>query len=269
MGERHDEAVLAGWSRDVAGLLGCEGSADLPARLGAALGRLAPFDLSTVFVYPQGGAPACLYDGLGDDADPAVLRDYLRATHVFDPFSVVCRRPVGPGLYRMRDLAPDAFFAGEYHADPTVHPCISMQGGTLAEEIGYLFPLRSGAMAAYSVMRRHGRAAFSVREFARLAAVEPVVRSLLGRHWRAAPHAGGGSVEAAFAGFAADRLTPRQRQVVQLLLQGHSTASVAASLGLSEATVKTHRKAIHHRLGISTQAELFAMVTRSLLGRGG
>ncbi len=45
-------------------------------------------------------------------------------------------------------------------------------------------------------------------------------------------------------------LTPRQRQVLQLLAEGHNAKEVARRLGISEKTVETHRAQIMERLNI-------------------
>jgi DNA-binding CsgD family transcriptional regulator len=52
-------------------------------------------------------------------------------------------------------------------------------------------------------------------------------------------------------------LTAREQQVVTLLLEGHSSPSLAANLGLSPETVRVHRRHIYRKLGVSSQAELF------------
>jgi DNA-binding NarL/FixJ family response regulator len=46
-------------------------------------------------------------------------------------------------------------------------------------------------------------------------------------------------------------LTPRQREIFQLIGRGLSNKAIAACTGLSLATVETHRKAIARRLGCS------------------
>ena len=51
-------------------------------------------------------------------------------------------------------------------------------------------------------------------------------------------------------------LTPRLRQTLDLLLDGHGVKAVAARLGLSRHTVNDYSKALHHRLGVSTRGEL-------------
>lgn len=53
-----------------------------------------------------------------------------------------------------------------------------------------------------------------------------------------------------------DQLTSRQREIVQLLGEGHSTKEIAESLHISPKTVGAHRTQIMERLNISDPAEL-------------
>jgi DNA-binding CsgD family transcriptional regulator len=265
--------ALAAWSRDVAALMGGLGQPALPSLLDSALRRLVPFDISILLAYPQGRGPLLLHDGLLGTGEPGALEAYLGGTYLLDPFYLACSERAAPGLYRMSELAPDGFFESDYVRSPDVHPCISLSSGTLAEEIGFLIALPSGYQAAYSLMRSNGGAPFDAGEIARLRAVEPVVVQAVTSHWRHLPRAPGRhgppaarELEEPFATLAPGRLTRQQQRIVQLLLRGHSTVSVAALLGISQATAKTHRKAIYERLGISSQSELFAMFLRHIRG---
>ncbi len=51
-------------------------------------------------------------------------------------------------------------------------------------------------------------------------------------------------------------LTRREREVLQLLTEGGSTANIAAGLHLSVKTIETHRKRIMDKLGLRSIAEL-------------
>jgi DNA-binding NarL/FixJ family response regulator len=51
-------------------------------------------------------------------------------------------------------------------------------------------------------------------------------------------------------------LTPRQREVLQLVAEGHSTKEVATVLDISVKTVEFHKSRLMQRLGIRTTAEL-------------
>jgi len=59
------------------------------------------------------------------------------------------------------------------------------------------------------------------------------------------------------------QLTPREREVIQLLAEGRSNRAVAALLGISVKTVETHRAAVMKKLGISSIAELVRYAIRN------
>lgn len=60
-------------------------------------------------------------------------------------------------------------------------------------------------------------------------------------------------------------LTPRQREVLQLIADGCSTDDAAKRLGLSTETVRTHAKATLPRLGARDRAHAVAIALRSSL----
>ncbi len=59
-------------------------------------------------------------------------------------------------------------------------------------------------------------------------------------------------------------LTPRQREVLQLVAEGKSTKEIALALNISTKTVEFHRNSLMNELGMRTTAEL----TRYALSRG-
>jgi len=61
------------------------------------------------------------------------------------------------------------------------------------------------------------------------------------------------------------RVTPRQRQILQMFADGHSTEEAARRLGLSAETVRTHAKATLPRLGARDRAHAVAIALRSSL----
>jgi two-component system, NarL family, response regulator len=61
------------------------------------------------------------------------------------------------------------------------------------------------------------------------------------------------------------KLTRRQRQILQLLADGHSTAFAARELELSEETVKTHLKKSLGRLGAKNRTHAVAIALRESL----
>jgi DNA-binding NarL/FixJ family response regulator len=62
---------------------------------------------------------------------------------------------------------------------------------------------------------------------------------------------------------ARSRLTPRQREIVQLLAEGKSSKEVAVALGLSVKTAETHRANIMRRLDCHSISELVRYAVRN------
>lgn len=57
-------------------------------------------------------------------------------------------------------------------------------------------------------------------------------------------------------------LSPREREVLQLLAEGHSTRKIAEALHISANTIETHRAHIMAKLGIKTIADLVKFAIR-------
>jgi len=60
----------------------------------------------------------------------------------------------------------------------------------------------------------------------------------------------------------AEALSPRQREVLRLLAEGHRVKEIAGELGLSVRTVETHKYEIMHLLGIDNTVELVKFAIR-------
>ena len=70
------------------------------------------------------------------------------------------------------------------------------------------------------------------------------------------------------AQFQAWGLTPTEREVAFLLLQGHGHKQIAARTGRGERTVRQHAVSIYEKSGIGGRAELAAFFLHDLLPRG-
>jgi len=63
--------------------------------------------------------------------------------------------------------------------------------------------------------------------------------------------------------FCRNRLTPREREVVQLLAEGKTSKEVAAALNLSVKTTETHRTNIMRKLDLHSVADLTLYAVRN------
>lgn len=55
------------------------------------------------------------------------------------------------------------------------------------------------------------------------------------------------------------RLTPREAEIVQLLLQGYSLKSMEQKLGIKGTTIKTHLKGIYNKSGVNSQKDVIIL----------
>jgi len=236
------------------------GTPDFAAALVAALRCVAPFEHSVTFAYYQDRRPIALHDEFPAWKRQVMVEDYQAGPYLLDPFYL---HPPGPGqakLVRLRELAPDRFYQAEYFRNYYVQT-------ELAEEIGFMLDMGQGVHAVISAMR--ASRAFSAREFRELAAVLPFVAASARKNWpdlrprfadqpEAAQGALAGRIDAAFRNVGRNLLTPRETEVVEYTLKGHSAEATGRALGISPGTVRIHKRNIYAKLRIGSQGELFS-----------
>lgn len=55
-------------------------------------------------------------------------------------------------------------------------------------------------------------------------------------------------------------LTPREREVLEMVVEGRLNKQIAGELGIAEKTIKVHRGRVMHKLGVRTVADLVRFV---------
>lgn len=55
-------------------------------------------------------------------------------------------------------------------------------------------------------------------------------------------------------------LTPREREVLDMVVEGRLNKQIAGDLGIAEKTIKVHRGRVMHKLGVRTVADLVRLV---------
>jgi DNA-binding CsgD family transcriptional regulator len=240
------------------------GGPGFPAAVARGLREIAPYDFTVVFGYVGSARPLDLFDDFPEDRRRLHVEEYQEGPYLLDPFFLASRRHLTPGLWRLSEIAPDRFYQGEYYRN------YYAQTG-LAEEIGFLISINSRLRVVLSMMRKERR--FSQAEIRALKAVWPVVDAACRKHWQdvsldepASPVEIEGHIEQAFRSIGMGILTPRERQVVELTLRGHSADAIGGLLGISPGTVRIHRRNIYSKLRISSQGELFSEFITAMVG---
>ncbi len=115
--------------------------------------------------------------------------------------------------------------------------------------------LRAGARVAEA-----GEQAGLARDLARTLRAEPLLASLRGL---GAPRSASGSPGSGGMATGSDALTPRERDVLALLVEGRSNREIAHQLFISEKTVSVHVSNLLAKLGVRSRAEAAALARRS------
>jgi DNA-binding CsgD family transcriptional regulator len=257
--------ILAAFSDGLAETLPAVGESGFPAALIALLRRLVPIDDATVLLYPAQGLPLVEYSEVPEATGAATLDRFVQGMFLLDPYYTAAsegRR----GLFRLSELAPTGFRDSEYYRN-WYRFC------GYHDECGYLIALADGGFANIALGRTGARGRFSKAHRDRLDAVRSTVEALARAHWagnaaRAAGEALRERLNLALAEFGSSLLTERESQVINRVLHGHSTKTIADRLGISVETVKLHRKHAYAKLEVNSQAELFYLFLDSLISAG-
>jgi DNA-binding CsgD family transcriptional regulator len=252
--------LLAQWSRGIGEIMQVLQRPEFEATLLQAVCRLAEVDFVMAFAYHGNQRPAALGDTLDSVRRRVIVADYLNGPYMLDPFFQAIQDGTNYGCFRLRNLAPDRFRQSEYFR-------AHYQRTGIGEEIGFFCDIGDDVTAVLSLAKWADSPPASRQDLALLSGLSPAICALCAQHWQGAARMlikdrrrkpGSPQMEAAYEQFGHRLLSVRERQIVTLVLQGHSTDSAARLLDISPGTVKIHRRNIYRKLGISTQAELFA-----------
>ncbi len=242
------------------------GTREFPRRLADGLHEVVPYDFTVVFGYVGTARPLDLFADFPPDRHRLHVAEYQEGPYLLDPFFLAAIGPVEAGLWRLREIAPDRFYQGEYYRN------YYAQTG-LAEEVGFLIRVNEELALVVSLMRKEK--SFSSAEFRSLKRLWPVVDAACRKNWQNLVVSGSKPadgmeerISAAFHSIGEGVLTPRERQVVELTLRGHSADAIGKLLEISSGTVRIHRRNIYSKLRISSQGELFSLFLEAILGPG-
>ncbi len=243
-------------------------TAEFEPALYAWLGLVCDIDNVTMIAFFKDRGPEVFFSHADEERVFAKLDShYLQGAYLLDPVHSLHIDDAPEALYLLRDIAPDQFHRNEYFA--------TYYGRTtLVDELVFLAHPTPGVSVTICIGRDVSSARkFSNRAIAQAQAIAPIVTALANQNWRTLSSAHD-PTSAPVAQTLRDRLaeekgislSPRQSEIAFLILQGHSSVSIGLTLGISPQTVKVIRKQLYKKCNISSQAELFSLLTPYLLG---
>jgi DNA-binding CsgD family transcriptional regulator len=226
------------------------------------LSRCFEIDNTTMLAYFQQHRPQVLFTQSREKRVHEKLEtDYLSGAYLLDPFHDLHVRRVRPGIYRLRDIAPDAFQRNEYFA-------AYYRRTTLIDEIAYVaYPAEGVSVHVCLGRDATSGQGFSPRDLDHAQRIAPIACGLCEKQWQGLSSSGD-YTEAALTGRLIEALrrrhaitlSPRQAEVALLILRGHSSVSISLRLEISPQTVKVFRKQLYRKCRISSQGELFSLI---------
>jgi DNA-binding CsgD family transcriptional regulator len=224
-----------------------------PALLSALATHLKA-DLPMMMRYSAENAPEyVIHDGL----HPEHMELYRRGLYRVDPIYRLCRNERGQGVKDVTEISTAEELAGDYFK-------IFLRLTGMADDLAILFPVEDRASIGLVFERR---TRFLRNEIAEMRALFPLMDSLhrlhqtlsrpTGRTRRKDPGLPPIDYRKAVDAYLRAELTPRERDIVGLVLLGYPTAKIAGRLKLSVNTIKNHKKRMYNKLDITTERELF------------
>jgi len=251
----------------------------LDARLAEALGRAAgaigrpdfhqgmldllatvcPIDAGGAMVFYRDRRPLRLLHRF-TASERSVPEDfYLSGPYALDPLYHVFLRGAASGAYWLRQVAPDDFFESEFYR-------VFYSRIGISDDIFVMWRMDAETALLFFLERSVRGRVFEPADLDALTLVLPFVLAACARHQgltappvRGPDDATHRKVQSCIAHFGCSLLTRRERQVLFHMLRGYSAGMTAQRLATSEGTIKIHRKNIHRKLDINSQAELFSL----------
>lgn len=215
--------------------------------------------------YHRVGAPEILFKWVRErDLEDLFDRDYNRFGYMLDPFYKLAFETADWAVSPLRDIAPDRFETSDYFAN--------YFGSTkLVDEVGFVARATDDTAVHLSMGRHSGTRRFRAGEIARFRSLAmvlvPGILSVLGKPEKRVGDPAE-SVEHRFLAVArknGEDISTREAEVAALIVQGHSSRAIGLNLGISGHTVKVHRRNPYKKLNISSQSELFGLLTRETM----
>ena len=237
------------------------GTPEFPQLISQFCGLLCQSDNVYLTVLFDGQAPVALYGDHRKVSQRVLLDLYLEAAYLLDPFVLQFHKKLGDQVLSLDEIAPDNFKHSEYFAK-----FFSDMG--LADECGMILHFDATTALFFSMgIEKAGVSANPER----LKKAFPIVASLSRRHWtNLSPDNTDGSgrigahLQAAFEAFGTSVLSPREGEIVRMILKGHSSKAIARAFDNSPETIKVHRKRIYTKLDVASQGELLSVFLNAL-----
>ncbi|EOE5321690.1 MULTISPECIES: helix-turn-helix transcriptional regulator [Providencia] len=219
------------------------------------LSSLIAFDNAIVYSFEKGAPPRFLSKVERRNSD-SINRIYQRGAYLMDPFYQEIQKGGASKVLTLKELAPKGFYHTDYYLN-------FYRKTGWCDEAGLLLDISTDRQLGI-FFGNEDRPFFSGKYTqAPLKDAFDIIRSMVKLHKDVSPssvsnHHQNTDMQTRFG------LTPRECEVVELILAGKGSPQIAQMLFISLGTVKNHRKNIYQKLSINSQVELFNLLINRL-----
>lgn len=219
------------------------------------LSSLIAFDNAIVYSFEKGAPPRFLFKVERRNSD-SINRIYQRGAYLMDPFYQEIQKGGASKVLTLKELAPKGFYHTDYYLN-------FYRKTGWCDEAGLLLDISTNRQLGI-FFGNEDRPFFSEKYTqAPLKDAFDIIRSMVKLHKDVSPssvsnHHQNTDMQTRFG------LTPRECEVVELILAGKGSPQIAQALFISLGTVKNHRKNIYQKLSINSQVELFNLLMNRL-----
>lgn len=212
-------------------------------------------------LYRRTGMPEILFRWIPDMALRTTFdRNYCRFGYLLDPFYELAFETSDWTACTLREIAPDRFDASEYNSG-------YFHSTRMVDELGLVIRIDADNAVHFSLGRNFGKRRFRASEISKFCSMSkvlvPSLKAVLNRPISSG-HVTGSTLEHQFRMLSRQQggeISMREAQIAALIVQGHSSRAIGLKLGISGHTVKVHRRNLYKKLTISSQSELFGLLT--------
>ncbi|MGG7473635.1 helix-turn-helix transcriptional regulator [Providencia sp. R1] len=219
------------------------------------LSSFIAFDNAIVYSFEKGAPPRFLSKVERRNSD-SINRIYQRGAYLMDPFYQEIQKGGASKVLTLKELAPKGFYHTDYYLNFYRKTGWCDEAGLLLDistnrQLGIFFGNEDRPFFSEKYTQVPLKDAFDI------------IRSMVKLHKDVSPssvsnHHQNTDMQTRFG------LTPRECEVVELILAGKGSPQIAQALFISLGTVKNHRKNIYQKLSINSQVELFNLLMNRL-----
>jgi DNA-binding CsgD family transcriptional regulator len=256
---------LSKWNRDISRAIAALGTEQFFPTLVEAINGQVKIDYPQIWLYHKDLPPRILYHDIPRRAIAAQVDRYLEGPYREDPFYQSSMQQPRSKIYRLSRVTMGKLHDSDYYRN------YYAETGT-CDEVVYVAKLQAGNVINLSMMRLAERGPFSEQEYETLYLLTEPVSELLKSHTEHSDFAANNliqpgidhQIDLAFRTFGASLLSPREKDVLELMLRGYGTDVSAERLDIAVETVRRHRKSIYRKLDVSSQTDLFSLFLNSM-----